>query len=148
MSHQCFSFTELQETLGKIFAGELGPAKSEEQKRLLEYYLTAQNGRMACERIVDVLEEIVGDRAELPATPLQEQLVGRYRALRRRFIKWRKSFQSGSKYQPEFQRHRYPGLTMDQLHERLARFQHVLGDKTEMKTEQLSDYIFRISTCP
>ena len=145
MSHQCSSFAELRKTLGKIFAGELGAANGNERKELLEYYLTAQEGRLACERIVDVLEGIVGGRTGLPAPALKEQLIGRYRANWRRFVKWYKSFAPGSKYRPEFQRHRYPGLTMDQLRERLAYFQQVLNDNTELKTEQISEYIFRIS---
>ena len=139
MSHQCSSFAELRKTLGKIFAGELGAANGNERKELLEYYLTAQEGRLACERIVDVLEGIVGGRTGLPAPALKEQLIGRYRANWRRFVKWYKSFAPGSKYRPEFQRHRYPGLTMDQLRERLAYFQQVLNDNTELKTEQISE---------
>ena len=142
ISHQCFSFAELRETLEKIFAGQLGAAAGEERKKLLEYYLTARHGRLACERIVDVLEAVTS----LPPSGLSDQLVGTYRANWRRFVKWYKSFLPGSKYRPSFQRHRYPGLSLEQLRERLVRFQNVLGDITELKTEQISDYIFRISS--
>src|SRR6185437_3612246 len=57
LSHQCFSFEELERTLTQILAGELDVAEGEERKALIDYYLAAQNGRLACERIVDVLEE-------------------------------------------------------------------------------------------
>jgi len=35
---------------------------------------------------------------------------------------------------------------VDQLRNRLSRFQEILGDNTGFKTEQISYYIFRIST--
>ena len=63
----------------------------------------------------------------------------------RRLVKWYKSHLPDSKYRLEFQRHRYPGLTLKELGERIARIQLVLGDTTEIKAEQISGYIFRIS---
>jgi hypothetical protein len=145
LSHQCFDFEELRETLGKIVSGELGAAGGDERKALIDYYLTGQDGPLACERIVDVVEKIMDGRSELPKPALQSRLEGWYRANKRRLKKWYKSFLPGSKYRPEFQRHRYPGLSLEELRSRLSRLQQLLGDSKELKIVQISDYVFRIS---
>ena len=146
LSHQCFNFEELQATLAKIIAGELGAPDGDERKALINYYLEAQAGPLACERIIDVFEGISADRYNLPRPVLRDRLEGRSRANWRRLVKWYKSHLPESKYRPEFQRHRYPGLSLDELRRRILRFQQVLGDSTEIRATQISDYIFQINT--
>jgi surface carbohydrate biosynthesis protein len=145
LSHQCFDFEELRDTLRKIHAGEIGAAGGDERKALMDYYLTAQDGPLACERIVDVVEKIMEGRSELPKPALLQRLHGWHKATWRRFVKWYKSYLPDSKYRPEFQRHRYPGLSLDELRARLSLFQQVLGDSEELSIEQISDFVFRIS---
>jgi len=57
LSHQCFNFEELQQTIKKILCGELGVGNGEERQTLIDHYLAAQKGALACERIIDVLEK-------------------------------------------------------------------------------------------
>ncbi|NNL75550.1 MAG: hypothetical protein HKO68_04350, partial [Desulfobacterales bacterium] len=102
-------------------------------------------GPLACERIVDTLEDIAGGRSQWPQPPFLDQLGGWCRANWRHMVKWCKSHLPESKYRPEFQRHRYPGLNLEELRERMSRFQEVLGHRVEMKAEQISDYIYRIT---
>ena len=108
-------------------------------------YLAAQDGPLACERIVDVLEEIVKDRSRLTKPALKDRLHGRFIAAKRRAVKHFKSYLPKSKYRPEFQRHRYPGLSLSALTTEVSRFQDLLGQTEELAVEQLSDYIFRIT---
>jgi hypothetical protein len=145
LSHRCGSFNELRETLGKIFSGALGAADDDDRKKLMNEYLEAQEGSLACERIVDVIEKIIADRRDFQKPALQDQVEGWYRANWRRLVKWFKSHLPDSKYRPEFQRHRYPGLSLEDLRKRISLFQRILGDNTEIKTEQLSEFIFKIS---
>jgi surface carbohydrate biosynthesis protein len=145
LSHQCFNFDELQETVDQILTGKIGAANGDERKELIDYYLEAQHGALACERIVDAVENIINDREQLPKSALPDQLEGWYLANWRRLVKWYKSFMPESKYRPEFQRHRYPGLSLNELQSRILHFQQVLGDSTEIKAKQISDYIFQIS---
>jgi surface carbohydrate biosynthesis protein len=145
VSHRCYSFEELRETLAKIFAGEIGPADGDEHQDLINYYLEAREGSLACERIVDTLEDIINGNPQLPEPPLFDQLIGRYRANWRRAVKWCKSHLPDSKYRPEFQRHRFPGLSLDKLESRIYRFQKLLGDTRGLDVEQISDYTFRIA---
>ena len=53
-------------TLKKILSGELGPAHSDDRKQLVEHYLAAQDGPLACERMVDALEKIAGASVQSP----------------------------------------------------------------------------------
>jgi hypothetical protein len=145
LSHQCFNFEELQATLSKIFTGELGAPNGDDRKALIDYYLEAQAGPLACERIIDVFEGVAADPGKLPKPDLKDRLEGRSRANWRRLVKWYKSHLPESKYRPDFQRHRYPGLSLDELRSRLSRFQQVLGDSTEIRATQISDYIFQIN---
>ena len=57
-------------TLRKILAGELGAADGDKRKELIDHYLAAQDGQLACERIINVLEEIMEGRSELPKPAL------------------------------------------------------------------------------
>ena len=145
LSHQCFNFEELRLTLEKILAGELGTANGKERKALIEHYLTAREGPLACEGIIDVLEGMIQERPELPKPTLPDRFGGWCVANGRRLIKRAKAYFPGQHNRPEFQRHRYPGISLEELHTRLRKFQHLLGDKGELGVEQLFHHIFRIS---
>jgi hypothetical protein len=96
--------------------------------------------------MVDVLTQIASDQAR----PLSG-------AVLRRFERWLtsqglhvvrsvKSLLPGSHNRPEFQRHRYPGLPLDEVSERLTRFQRLLGDSTRLAVEPVTATIYRIRT--
>jgi surface carbohydrate biosynthesis protein len=145
LSHQCFTLEELRETLGKILAGELGAANGDERKKLIDHYLTGQHGQLACERIITVLEEIMESRAELPKPALPDRFSGWCRANGRRLIKRAKAYIPGSHAPPEFHRHRYPGISLEELRSRMRKFQQLLGDEEDLKVEEVFHHIFRIS---
>jgi surface carbohydrate biosynthesis protein len=144
LSHQCFDFDELKITLEKIIAGELGAADGEERKELADHYLAAQDGQLACERIINVLEKIMEDRSEPPKPALPDRLGGWCLANGRRLIKRAKAYLPGSHAPPEFHRHRYPGISMEELQTRIRRFQQLLGGEVELRVEPLFHHVFRI----
>lgn len=111
LSHQSFDCAGLCDLLRNIMAGRLGPASGEERRALMGRFLEAQTGPLAAQRIVEVLERVAEERAETAGPGITSRLHGRYLACRRRLKKWYKSHQAGSKYRPEYQRHRYPGLS-------------------------------------
>ena len=145
LSHQCFSFNELRNTLGKIFSGEMGTANGTEREELVDHYLTATDGRMACERIIDVLENVVEGRPQLPRPALQSRLNGWCTANARHLIKRAKAYLPGTQAPPEFHRHRYPGISLEELHERIRRFQQRLDYGQELRVRQLYSHIFQIT---
>jgi hypothetical protein len=144
ISYQCFNFDELQQTLQKILAGRLHAANGDERQTLINHYLTAQDGPLACQRMVDILERITQERnddAKLSMSNRCEQLfVKKCLHLARRI----QSKLPGSHNRPEFQRHRYPGIALEELHTRISRFQQLIGYNQQLKIEQISNVIFRI----
>ncbi len=144
LSHQCFDLEELLSTLKRVLSGELGAADGEERKGLMKRYLSAMDGPLASRRMVDVIESMVESWGKQTKPPFGRRLRGRYLAAKRRTKKRIKSYLPESKYRPEFQRHRYPGLSLDEMRTRIARFQDLIGDTGELVVERLSQYIFRI----
>ena len=145
LSYECFSFEDLLATLDKILSGKIGAVDGDDRKALFKRHMAAQDGPLACERIIDVLEEVAQDQSQFLKPSSPDRWVGRSLADGRRLIKWFKSFVPGSHAPPEFHRHRYPGVAIEEVRNRLLKFQKILGDKSEMKVEQIYDQIFRIS---
>ena len=145
LSHQCFDFEELHATLGNILAGKLGPADGTERQELVNHYMVALEGPLACERIVDTCEQISNDRAGLRKPALRHRLNRWYLAKGLGLANRYKSHLPGEFNKPAFQRHRYPGVSIEELRARLLRFQTILGYSKELKVEEISDQIFRIS---
>jgi hypothetical protein len=144
ISHQCFSIDQLQETLAMILKGELGAADGDERRSLVDRYLAAQDGPLACERIVEVLVKKMESRPELPAPPLTSRLLGRTFARWRRLVKYVRQHLTDKHAPPEFHRHRYPGISLQELADRISKIQQVLGDTGRIKAEQIADQIFLI----
>jgi surface carbohydrate biosynthesis protein len=144
LSYQCFSFEEVCSTLRRILAGDLGAADGDKRQALAHRHLAAQDGPFACERIVDVIEAIAAGPAAAPKPGLGERLsrwcIGGGLNVARWIIS---RFQAGN-LSPEFQRHRYPGISLEEVRARLSRFQEVLGHRGELKVEQVTDVIFHI----
>jgi len=145
VSHPCFSFDELCATLGNILEGRLGMPEGDDRLQLVRHHLAEMDGgRLACERMVDVLERIAVDQDQ----PLSRSVTHRAdRWLARKglhLLRQIKSRLPGSHNRPEFQRHRYPGLPLDEVRARIARFQRLLGDDTRLAVEPVTATIYRL----
>jgi len=142
ISHQCFDIDHLLETLTQIIRGELGAANGDERRALVKKYLAAQDGPLACERIVDVLEKKMECQPILPKPPIGDRILGRGFADWRRLVKYVRKQLPGKHAPPEFHRHRYPGVSLQELMNRVSIIQQVLGHTGSIKTEKISDQIF------
>ncbi len=145
LSHQCFDFEELRLTLGEILAGKLGPAAGEERKMLADEYLAALDGPLACERIVDICNKMLDGSSEISRPQLHRWLKGyctaKIRTLKRKF----KARLPRARNKPEFHRHRYPEIALEEMGERISRFQQVLGDTGKLQVEKMIGQFFLIS---
>jgi surface carbohydrate biosynthesis protein len=144
LSHQCFSPPDLIDGIQRVLDGTLGAAGGEARSALVQRYLTGQEGDLACERMIDVVESLAEKRPFLPMPPLSGRLFGAVMAQSRFLIKRVKSYFPGSHAPPEFHRHRYPGITLDELRRRIRRFQDILRDQTPISVETITPQIFRI----
>jgi surface carbohydrate biosynthesis protein len=145
ISHPCFNLEELEATLKKILNGELGPAGGDERKLLVEQYLAAQNGPLASERMLSVLEKLVQDRGGSFKSGIGSRIFGWSLFAVRTMIKRYKDSRPSSHNRPEFQRHRYPEISLSDMKERVSRFQQLLGHSNELKVERFLNQFFRIS---
>jgi hypothetical protein len=132
-------------TLSKILAGELGAADGDERKTLVDQYLAAQDGPLACERIMDVCEEILDEQSEMSKPASSNRLKGHCIATMRTLKTKFKARLPGSRKKPEFHRPRYPEVSLAEIRARLSKFQQVLSDSRELYVEQVYDQFFRIS---
>ena len=145
LSYQCFNFEELRSTIEKIIAGELGAADGGDRQLNIDRYLSAQDGALACERIVDVLERMMVGRSELPQPAFYDRMAGWSVANGRRLVKRLLSYLPNNHNRPEFQRHRFPGISLRALNEKIERIQQIRRENNKLTIEQLSDVLFRIS---
>jgi hypothetical protein len=144
VSHQCFNFEELCETVQNILDGRKGAADGEERKALVDQYLAAQDGPLACERMVDVLEGIAPTISDDTSYAFVKKIEQWFVERGLHLAKGVKSKLPGSHNRPEFQRHRYPGISPVEISERLSRFQLLLGYQQPLKIDEISNVIFRI----
>jgi len=144
ISHQCFDFEELKKLLQRILEGEIGTADGNERQALIKHHLSAQEGPLACERMVDVLETISEKFKQSGQLSLLKQL-DRWAVTRGLHLAKRiKSHLPGSHNRPKFQRHRYPGISLDGLDAKLKQFMQILGINRELKVEPISPIMFKI----
>jgi hypothetical protein len=144
LSHQCFSVPELVHGVQQVLDGTRGAAGGAKRAALVKRYLTGQDGPLACERMVDVLGELTETQPVLPAPPFPERLFGSAMAQGRFLVKRLKAHFPGTHAPPEFHRHRYPGITLEELRRRIRRFQEILGDQTPVTAEAITPQIFRV----
>jgi hypothetical protein len=144
LSHQCFSVPELIGSIRQVLDGTLGAAGGEARAVLVNRHLTGQDGALACERMMDVVQALTETQPVLPSPALPERLFGIVMSRGRFLIKRLKAHFPGTHAPPEFHRHRYPGITLPELRRRIRRFQEILGDESSISAEAITPQIFSI----
>jgi len=145
LSYQCFDFDELQLTLEKILAGELGAAGGDEREILVRQHLASLDGPLASERIVEVCEKILDGQFKGAKPGLLDLWTGYCMANIRTLKRKIKARLPGSRKKPEFHLHRYPEVSLAEMQRRIQKFQQVLGDSSKLHLDQISDQFFLIS---
>jgi hypothetical protein len=145
LSHPCFNFEELKQTLENILCGELKNGNEDEKQAFIDHYLAAQTGPLACERIVDVLEKAAADLPNSALPPVGDRMQGWYKATKRRVRRWSKLRKSDSTRTLEHQQRKNPEVPLGEVRARVARFQKVLGNDGRFDVEQIYNRLFRIS---
>ena len=88
---------------------------------------------------------MVKARPELPKPELNLRVRGWTLANWRRFNRYIRKYLTGKHAPEEFHRHRYPGISLQELNAKISTLQQVIGDSTQLKTDQISDQIFLMS---
>jgi surface carbohydrate biosynthesis protein len=144
LSHQCFDVKDLQAMLEQILAGDMGAADGEERDKLVRHHLAAQEGPLASERIVDVLEKGVDELLHETHPNLNDRFYGWFKTTKRRVVQNFKAHLPGSIKTKEFQLHRYPALSQADIESKVVRFQKLLGKTMKPEIVQWSSNLFKI----
>jgi len=144
LSYQCFSFDELKLTLDHILSGEKAAAGGEERKSLIDHYLAAQEGPLACEQLVDVLMASGYDQQAPLPPPILSRTLGWLRCNFRTARKRVNTNRPGSKRQA-YHDHRFPELTVADIERSVARFRTQLNRFDAIRVTAHSQHIFNIS---
>lgn len=142
VSFEAFDLNELLETLRGVINGETH-LKTPEREMLIQRNLAGIAGAFASERILDVIEDL-DEQIQLRRPGIAQYLRGRYRASSRARAKLRNANVPGHKNNSEYQRHRFPGIALSEVQERIARFGKLLGRFDAVRTSQVSENIFQI----
>jgi surface carbohydrate biosynthesis protein len=143
LSHRALRPDEVTRIVGAILAGRLGPLDGRERARIFERHLTALEGPLAADRIVDVLEaRYAGGRPPRPpfGTHVSAWIGGNVRTAGKLLNRLRRNHRSSA----AFHAHRFPALTVSDLEGRIERFRRLLGRFEGVRVTRLAPHVFRI----
>jgi len=144
LSHQAADITDVEKTLRSILSGELGVRDDPEVREILAAHLEALEGRLAADRVVDVLEA-AGYAGPRPAPDRLRAGMARVHLAGRTAVKRFNRYRPGHRNNLEFHRHRFPGVDVVELREKIARFGGLLGRFDGVRVETLAEHLFAIS---
>ena len=116
---------------------------SDAQRRLIDGFLSGRIGPLASDRIVDAVAARLAEPLERP--PLPERLRARFDAEWRSFVKQNVSARiPGHRNNPDFQKHRFQGMSIADLQARADRLSAAVGRFSGVKVRSVADHIFRV----
>jgi surface carbohydrate biosynthesis protein len=145
LSHQAFNFEELKRTVTRILTGELCVVAGEECKTLIGYYLSAQDGSLACERIVDVLENNGYAKKQPPPTPIGTYVQG-WVLTKIKAAATNLNMRRPGPNRLAYHDHRFPEISVGDIERKIARFGQLLNRFDTIRVEQHSKHVFRINS--
>jgi surface carbohydrate biosynthesis protein len=146
LSHQCFDLDSVISTLQGAVAGKIDAADGAERKDLFDRHMVALDGPTACERIVDVVEQIADSGRGLPSPSLPNRVSGWCLANGRRSIKRWKVMLPWLWERARYYRHRYPEVQLERIRGKISRFERLLGEGRPVQVRELSEGIFWIDS--
>lgn len=144
LSHESFSFEELTALLRRVLAGELGAASGAERQSLADHYLAAQDGPLACERILDVLDAAGYRQGPPPAASAPAFAQGWLLANLKAGLTKLNMRRPGPNRQA-YHDHRFPELSVADLEGRAAKFGELLNRCDGIRIRPHSRHLFWIA---
>lgn len=144
LSHECSNLESLLETVEKICAGLLSTAQNQERDELVNYYISSRQGKFACERILNVLEEYGYLAGQPSASP-------KLHYFQARAYLWLKSvltklyMRRPGPNRKAYHDHRFPEISTADLEERIKRFGRIFNRFGNIRVEEYSKHLFKIS---
>jgi surface carbohydrate biosynthesis protein len=134
---------ELEQRVRAALAGTLPAGGEIARRRILERHVAALEGPLAADRMLDVLVAAGFASTPLPRPNLLRRFRGVLRTRLRTAKKRRNMRLPDHRNSAEFHRHRFPGVSVAELEERIARFGGQLGRFQHVTVSPLAEHIFR-----
>jgi len=142
VSYRAYSLDELCLQVKEIVNGEKGPVDELERSRILGPHIAALDGRLSCDRMVDVLVDAGYLQGPPPAVPLGKYLRGWLHNRVRTASKKINMRRSGHRNNFAYHQHRFPGVTADEIQERINHLGNILGRFQHVRVVPQSRYVF------
>ncbi|MEW6169671.1 MAG: surface carbohydrate biosynthesis protein [Pseudomonadota bacterium] len=143
LSLQCRSLDELIARLGGILDGGAGGGEAAtataERDRLIGGYITARDGRLACERILDTLDPLYRHRNGLPRVSRPTRWRAALQVRARALLKKRKQRGPGN-----YHDHRFPRMSTEDVARRIERLGRTLGRFGSVGVRMHSEHLFEV----
>jgi len=112
------------------------------RRALLDAHVNALSGPLACERLLDEIER----NADIlrPNSSAGRRAATRMRHLARRIYRKYRVTPAKSVGNPEYLRHKFPGIANSEIDARIAQFQTALGRFDGLAAEEILPNLFRI----
>jgi surface carbohydrate biosynthesis protein len=140
VTHHASSAAELCNMIRQVVSGRLGALDRPDQRELVAQHITARNGPLASDRIVEVLDE----PRPAPRVRGLGWMNGWTRSQVRRAEKFVLSRVPGDRNDPGYQEQRFPGVSIDDVRERVDRFGRLLRRFDGLSVSAVTDHVFRI----
>jgi surface carbohydrate biosynthesis protein len=145
LSHRACDLKDVQKTVRSIVDGEIGVRNDPEVGEILARHVAALDGRLAADRMIDVLEEEgylnrLPERASWP-----RELEARAHLAGRTMVKRINRYRPGHRNNLDFHHHRFPGVTTAELREKIDRYGRLLGRFRGLRVGRISEHTFTIS---
>jgi surface carbohydrate biosynthesis protein len=146
LSHEVFDEASLLATIDAVVEGRftLDRDQAKARRSLLDRYIAAIDGKLAVERIADVVEDIERVHGSRYSPGLGTRLVGRMAAEWRSLQKRRNANRPRHKSNIAYTRHRFPGTELPKVQQRIDSFGRILGRFEHVRAEAIDGNIFRI----
>jgi len=145
VSRCVFTVTDVCSTVQDILQEKLGPLDEAHCRKVLAPHISALDGPLAAERVVQVLEDQGYGRRRPPATSwnvyAEGWLSNRWRTLSKR----RKMRRPESRNSLAYHAHRFPDISVEEIMRKVNRMGRLLNRFEGIRVSEISPYIFRIS---
>jgi len=144
LSTRVSSVGELVSSLRSILAGDFSVRDMDEKRHRLENHITALDGPLASERIVEVLEQLGYAERQPKPSGVAPFLIGSAHTKLRTAVKRVNMKRRGHRNSIEYHDHRFPEITVTELREKVSRLGRMLGRFDRIHIRKHSDHIFEI----
>ena len=143
LSVQSRTLDELIASLKGIVENGDAARASPERDQLIDHYISARNGRLASERILDQLDAIYRRAGSLPQPAWPVRLRASLHTRLRALTKKGKHQKPGS-----YHDHRFPRMSTEDVADRIAKLGHTLGRFGSVGVRTRSEHLFDVFAKP